>query len=133
MPKLNLFVKLGASTLLLSLASILAIGTPTNLQAQETDGNSTIEDIEEDASDAVGETVTVRGGVNKIEGNTFKIAEEGFLQGSEVLVINATGEELPEIPDLDNELELQVTGEVGTFTTADNVVLIYYQQNSFVL
>jgi hypothetical protein len=118
MPKLNLLAKLGASTLLLSLASVFAFNSPASLQAQETQNNTTIEDLEEEPSDAVGEQVTVRGEVNEVEpGISFEIAEEGFLEGEEVLVINATGEMLPEMPDED--LDLQVTGEVGTFLTAD--------------
>lgn len=118
MSKSNLLIKLGVSTLLLSLASIFAIKAPTSLQAQEIDNNTTIEDIEEDATDAVGEQVTVRGEANEVDpGISFEIAEEGFLQGSEVLVINATGELLPDMPE--DEMEYQVTGEVGTFLTAD--------------
>lgn len=118
MSKSNLLIKLGASTLLLSLVSIFAFNASTSLQAQETESNTTIEDIEEDPTNAVGETVTVRGAVNEVEpGISFKIAEEGFLEGSEVLVLNATGELFPNSPT--NDLELQVTGEVGTFITAD--------------
>ena len=82
MSKSNLLIKLGASTLLLSLASIFAIKTPTGLQAQETDGNTTIENLENDGSDLVGEQVTVRGEANEVDpGISFEIAEEGFLQG----------------------------------------------------
>ena len=115
---LNLLTKLGVSTLVLSLASVFAFNSPAILQAQETENNTTIEDLEEEPSDAVGEEVTVRGGVNEVEpGVSFEIAEEGFLEGDEVLVINATGEMLPEMPE--GDLDLQVTGEVGTFLTAD--------------
>ena len=118
MSNLNLFIKLGASTLVLSLASVFALNSPASLQAQETENNTTIEDIEEEPSDALGEQVTVRGEVNEVEpGISFEISEEGFLEGSEVLVINSTGEMLPEMPG--DDLELQVTGEVGTFLTAD--------------
>ena len=89
-----------------------------DLQAQESEGNTTIEDIEENPAEAVGEQVTVRGEINEVEPDiSFEIAQEGFLEGEEVLVINATGEMLPEMPDED--LNLQVTGEVGTFLTAD--------------
>ena len=117
MSRLNLFIKLGASALVLSLASVFAFNSPA-LQAQESDSNTTIEDLEEDASDAVGEQVTVKGEINEVEpGVSFEISEEGFLEGSEVLVINAMGEMLPEMPE--GDLELQVTGEVGTFLTAD--------------
>lgn len=118
MSKLNLLIKLGASTLFLSLISVLAFNSPTSLQAQETESNTTIEELENDATDVEGEEVTVRGEVNEVEpGVSFEISEEGLFQGSEVLVINATGEMLPEMPE--DDLDLQVTGKVGTFVTAD--------------
>lgn len=118
MSKLNSLLKLATGALVISLASVFAINNPSYLQAQETDDNTTIEDLENDASDVVGEQVTVRGEANEVDpGISFEIAEEGFLQGSEVLVINATGEMLPDMPE--DELEYQVTGEVGTFLTAD--------------
>lgn len=117
----NLLIKLGASALVLSLGSIFALNTITGLQAQETD-STTIDDIEEDTTDVVGETVTVRGEVSDVEpGVSFTINEEGFLQGSEVLVVNVSGEMLPEAPEED--LKLQVTGEVGQFVYADAIAL----------
>ena len=116
MSRLNLLIKLGASTLLVSLVSVLAINVPI-IQAQETEDNTTIEDLEEDATDAVGEQVTVRGEVNEVEpGVSFQISEEGFLEGSEVLVLNVSGEMMPEVAE---DVGLQVTGEVGTFVYAD--------------
>lgn len=118
MTNFNLLFKLGASALVLSLASVFAISSPNKIQAQETDSNTTIEEIENNNSDAMGEQVTVRGEVNEVEpGVSFQIAEEGFLEGSEVLVVNVSGEMLPEMPDED--LELQVTGELGQFVYAD--------------
>lgn len=118
MTKFNSLFKLSTSALFLSLVSVLAIATSPNLQAQEADSNTTIEDLEEDATDALGEQVTVRGEVNEVEpGVSFQISEEGFLEGSEVLVVNVSGEPLPMMPDED--LELQVTGELGEFVYAD--------------
>ncbi len=117
MSKLNLSFKLGTGAVILSLASVFATD-PASLQAQETDSNTTIEEIEEDNADATGKQVTVRGEVNEVEpGISFQISEEGFLEGSEVLVVNVSGEMLPEMPDED--LELQVTGELNQFVYAD--------------
>ncbi len=117
MSKLNLSFKLGTGAVILSLASVFATD-PASLQAQETDSNTTIEEIEEDNADATGQQVTVRGEVNEVEpGISFQISEEGFLEGSEVLVVNVSGEMLPEMPDED--LELQVTGELNQFVYAD--------------
>ena len=116
--QLNLLAKLGTGALILSLVSVLAFDKQADLQAQETENNATIEEIENDNSGKMGEQVTVRGEVNEVEpGVSFQIAEEGFLEGSEVLVLNVSGETLPEMPDED--LELQVTGELGEFIYAD--------------
>lgn len=113
----DLLIKLGIGTLALSLASAFAIGE-SKLQAQEPNGNTTIEEIEEEPSDAIGEQVTVRGEISEVQsGVSFTITEEGFLEGDEVLVINVSDEMLPVIPE--EELELQVTGEVGEFVYAD--------------
>lgn len=119
MSNFNLLTKLGASALVLSLASVFATTTPASLQAQETEGNTTIEDIEENPTEALGEEVTVRGQVeDEVEpGRTFTLDAEGFLEGEEVLVLNVSGEMLPEMPE--EQLELQVTGEVGSFVYAD--------------
>ncbi|WP_036480351.1 hypothetical protein [Myxosarcina sp. GI1] len=116
--KNNLLIKLGASTLVLSLASVFGTIIPTSLQAQETDSSTTIEDIEENPTAALGEEVTVRGQVEEVEPDmSFTINEEGFLEGDDVLVLNVSGEMLPEMPD--EQLELQVTGELGEFVYAD--------------
>ena len=116
--KLNLLTKLGTGALILSLASVWVSNKHTTLQAQETPSNTTLEEIESGDSNALGERVTVRGQVNEVEpGISFQISEEGFLEGDEVLVINVSGEMLPEMPEED--LELQVTGELGEFVYAD--------------
>ena len=118
MPKFNLLSKLGTSALIISLASAFAVSSSSPLQAQETDDNATIEEIENLNSGQMGEQVTVRGEVNEVEpGVSFEIAEDGFLQGSEVLVLNVSGNDLPETTDED--VNLQVTGELGEFTYAD--------------
>lgn len=117
MSESNLLLKLGTGAVILSLVSVFTTNS-TSLQAQETNSNTTIEEIEEGDANAVGEQVTVRGEVNEVEpGVSFQITEEGFLEGDEVLVINVSGEMLPEMPDED--LELQVTGELGQFVYAD--------------
>lgn len=118
MSKLNTLLKLGSGVLIISIASVFAIDSSNNLQAQQTDSNATIEEIENGNLAEMGEQVTVRGEVNEVEpGVSFQISEEGFLEGSEVLVINVSGEPLPMMPDED--LELQVTGELGEFVYAD--------------
>lgn len=105
-----------SSALLLALTAILVGGEYSHLQAQEVDGNTTIEDIEEE-NVVVGEEVTVRGEVEEVEsGVSFVIEEEGILEGDKVLVINVSEQIIPEGSD---DLKLQVTGEIGTLVLAD--------------
>ncbi|MDJ0635082.1 MAG: hypothetical protein QNJ34_17965, partial [Xenococcaceae cyanobacterium MO_188.B29] len=115
MSKYNLINK--SSTLLLVLATIFTVGQYQSLQAQETDSNVTIEDIAEEDNVALGEEVTVRGEVTEVEpGMSFILQEEGLFEGDEVLVINVSQQMLPEQQD---NLELQVTGEKGMLVVAD--------------
>lgn len=117
MSKSNLLIKFGAGALLLSLVSVVT-ATPT-IQAQETDSNTTIEELEEGATDLIGEEVTVRGEISEIEpGMSFTINEGGDLfADGDVLVINVSGEMFPQMAAED--IQMQVTGEVGQFVYAD--------------
>ena len=112
----NLLIK-QSSILLLSLATVFATASHQQLKAQETEGNTTIEELSEGEDVVVGEEVTVRGEATEIDpGISFVMQEEGFLEGDEVLVINVSDKTLPEGVD---DLPLQVTGEVGTLVLAD--------------
>ena len=116
MSNYNLLIKQG-SVLLLSLGAIFATGEYHKLEAQEAEGNTTIEEISEDEGTVIGEEVTVRGETEEVEaGVSFVIEEEGFLQGDEVLVINVSEQTIP--PGAE-DLPLQVTGELGTLVYAD--------------
>ena len=116
MSNYNLFIKQG-SVLLLSLAAVFTTAKYQELRAQESEGNTTIEEITEGEEVVAGEEVTVRGEVEEVEsGRSFTIQEDGFLEGDEVLVINVSERDIP--PGTD-DLPLQVTGEVGTLVLAD--------------
>ncbi len=111
-------VKLGTGALFVSLVSIFGVVESNKLQAQEIEENTTIDEITEDENVVVGEEVTVRGEVEEFEpGVSFVLEEEGFLEGDEVLVINVSAEPVPVLPS--DDLELQVTGEVGNLVLAD--------------
>lgn len=109
---------IGTSSIsLLALALVFTAIEGQGLQAQETDSNTTIEEISEDEDNASGEEVTVRGEVEEVEpGISFVLQEEGFLEGDEVLVINVSEQVITE--DAEN-LKLQITGELGTLVLAD--------------
>lgn len=112
----SLFIKQG-SVLLLSLATVFTTAKYQNLRAQETEGNTTIEEITEGEEVVAGEEVTVRGEVEEVESAiSFTIQEDGFLEGDEVLVINVSEQDLPAEAE---DLPLQITGEVGTLVFAD--------------
>lgn len=116
MSNYNLLIKQG-SVLLLSLVTLFATAKYQKMQAQETEGNTTIEEISEEENAVAGEEVTVRGEIEEVEpGMSFVIQEEGFLEGDEVLVINVSEQIIPEGAE---ELPLQITGEVGTLVMAD--------------
>ena len=111
-------VKLGTGALFVSLVSVFGVVESNKLQAQEIEENTTIDEIADDEDVVIGEEVTVRGEVEEFEpGVSFVLEEEGFLEGDEVLVINVSAEPVPVLPSED--LELQVTGEVGNLVLAD--------------
>lgn len=116
MAKYQLLINQG-SAILLGIATIFVTTEYSNLQAQETDGNATIEEIAEDEQTALGEEVTVRGEVEEVEpGISFAIAEEDLFEEDSVLVINVSEQVVPEDAE---DLRLQVTGELGTLVLAD--------------
>ena len=116
MPNYNLFIKQG-SVILLTLATVFTTAKYQKLQAQEAEGNTTIEEITEGEEVVAGEEVTVRGEVEEVEsGISFTIQEDGFLEGDEVLVINVSEQDIPTEAE---DLPLQITGEIGTLVFAD--------------
>jgi hypothetical protein len=71
----------------------------------------TISDITGDSEAYYGQTVTVEGNVDEfINIRSFVIGETGFLTRNQLLVINATGEELP--LDVLKDIRVSITGVV---------------------
>ena len=117
MSQYKTLIHLGTTALVISLISIFATVETQKVKAQETDSNTTIEEISEEEDNTVGKEVTVRGKVVEVEpGVSFTLEEEGFLEGDKVLVINVSGKMLPPVSD---ELGLQVTGEVKRLVLID--------------
>lgn len=107
---------LKSSALSLALATTLISVETQALQAQETESNTSIEEIAEQEA-TLGEEVTVRGEVEEVEtGRSFVIQEEDLFEEDEVLVINVSEQVVPESAE---DLRLQVTGEVGSLVLAD--------------
>lgn len=88
--------------------------TPENSQ----DDNVTTAELSENITSYLGETVTIRGELQEVVGNyTFMLNDEQLFGGADVLVINASGEEVRLVEG--DDTELQVTGEVREFLRAD--------------
>jgi hypothetical protein len=84
----------------------------------ETQQNVPAEQVAEETNELIGQTVTVRSEVVRSLGsNAFTINDQQFLNQEGILVVNATGQPLPVLPDEDTKL--QVTGEVRQFVLAD--------------
>lgn len=111
-------LKLGAA-----IALVLAVLLPLShrVASQQVEQNTTVEDVENNSDQLLGQTVTVRGAVEDLEsGLSFIIKDEdlfGLIDDAEVLVINRTGALLPIRPN--DDIELQVTGQVGQLVLAE--------------
>ena len=118
MSQYKTLINVGTTALVLSLISLFTTVETQNLQAHETDSNTTIEEVAEEEDNVVGTEVTVRGKVVEVEPNiSFTLEEEGFLEGDRVLVINVSDKMLPEVAS--DDMGLQVTGELGRLVLAD--------------
>ncbi|MEC4805223.1 MAG: hypothetical protein SAJ12_16400 [Jaaginema sp. PMC 1079.18] len=80
--------------------------------------NVTTEELSENTNDYIGQTVSVRGEVNELVGDTaFLMDEDQIFGGEEILVFNASEERLV-LPE-GEETKVQVTGEVQELVAAD--------------
>jgi len=107
--------------IVLALLAVLLPACATNqpeaavTQAEE---NVTTEEVAEDTESLIGQTITVRDEVEATEEpNTFKLTDDELFGDEEVLVINASG--TPFVLPADDDVEVQVTGEVRQFVLAD--------------
>ncbi|MGG6240032.1 hypothetical protein ACQ4N7_15515 [Nodosilinea sp. AN01ver1] len=88
-------------------------------QTETSDGTTNVqtEEITENTEGYIGQTVTVRSEpVEKVGDNSFTVSDEQFFGSEPILVINASGEPLL-LPE--DDVEVQVTGEVRNFVIAD--------------
>jgi hypothetical protein len=86
--------------------------------SQATENNVTTEDLSDDLSNYLGQTVTVREEAEEvIDESAFLMNEDQLFGGEEILVINASGEPLYLAEG--DDTDVQVTGEVREFVLAD--------------
>ncbi|WP_052055288.1 hypothetical protein [Myxosarcina sp. GI1] len=97
---------------LLSAAVLLPFGVNGNSQvnAQSAETNVTLEEINDNTNKWLGKTVTVTGTIENLNDSTFTIENEAYLDSERILVINRSGEPIPQLPE--KNIALQVTGEV---------------------
>ncbi|MCT7956236.1 hypothetical protein [Laspinema palackyanum] len=116
---------MGVAIALAVMTATLVPGLPRKAEAQmgTSPTNSsviTLEDVAGSPEEFYGQTVTIRGDFQEsIDENAFKLTRDGFLffGGSEVLVVNNTGQ--PIVPPENENISLQVTGEVRQMRVAE--------------
>lgn len=108
---------------LVTAASIFLLPACTGPQSTTTpseESNVTTEELADEPASYEGKEVTVRGEVDKtVDETSFLIDDGNLFEGEGILVINATSEPFA-IPDA-GDSEVQVTGEVETFSSASTV------------
>jgi hypothetical protein len=110
-------IRLGALALSL-MAILLPACTNETTTREEALENVTTQQVSEETSNYVGETVTIRGDVNEVVGDaSFLMDDEQLLGGEEILIVNASGEGIT-LPEGEGS-QVQVTGEVKNFVIAD--------------
>ena len=107
-----------SKALALALAAIIlpaCTETADNVTQQEKE-NVTAEEVADNTNKYIGQSVTIRtNAINKISPTTFAVTDDDFFGGDTILVVNATGDTQP----LPEDTELQITGEVKKFASAD--------------
>ncbi|HHP7232349.1 MAG TPA: hypothetical protein ACFCUY_15990, partial [Xenococcaceae cyanobacterium] len=77
-----------------------------------------IDEVRANTDQWLGKTITVTGTVEQLlEGSAFTMENEAYLDADRLLVINRSGEPIPELPETD--IALQVTGRVAKVDQAE--------------
>lgn len=116
---------LGVAIALAVITAAFVPGLPRKAEAQmgtypTNSSVITLENVAGSPEEFYGQTVTIRGDFQEsIDENAFKLTRGGFLffGGSEVLVVNNTGK--PIVPPENENISLQVTGEVRQMRVAE--------------
>ncbi len=116
---------MGVAIALALMTAAFIPGLPRKAEAQmgTYPANSSVislEDVAGSPEEFYGQTVTIRGDFKEsVDENAFKLTRGGFLffGGSEVLVVNNTGQ--PIVPPENENISLQVTGEVRQMRVAE--------------
>lgn len=102
------------------LAFLLPLEAHNNRQvyAQSSAENSTLENIIDDTDNWVGKTVTITGTLDELkDDNTFTLGADNYFDSDRLLIVNESGEPLPELPE--ENIPLRITGKVDTVSTEE--------------
>ena len=98
---------------LFGLALMLPFEVQSNKQAaaQSTKKSNTMEEIINNADDWVGKTITITGAIDERKNNhSFTLEGDNYFDSERILIINESGEPLPELPT--ENTNLRITGKV---------------------
>ncbi|MFZ1025496.1 MAG: hypothetical protein WAN66_04680 [Limnoraphis robusta] len=110
-------IRLGAIALSLMALLLPACTNETTTREQALE-NVTTQQVSEETSNYIGQTVTIRGDVNEVVGEaSFLMDDEQLLGGEEILIVNASGKKIT-LPEGEGT-QVQVTGEVRNFVIAE--------------
>ncbi|MGB3308136.1 MAG: hypothetical protein WBA86_00220 [Nodosilinea sp.] len=116
-PQRRLFQSTLAIGLIAGLMGACAEDTPVT-QTPSGATNVQTEDVSDNTESYIGQVVTIRSEPVEVVGDSsFTVSDEQFFGTEPILVINASGELLV-LPE-DDDVEVQVTGEVRNFVLAD--------------
>ena len=103
---------------LFSAALLLPLQVNSSKQAHAQTSDSTVENIIDNTEEWVGKSVTITGTLDELkDDNTFTMEADGYLDSDRLLVINESGEPLPELPE--ENTTLRITGKVDTVSTEE--------------
>lgn len=106
---------LGSSSLAIALLFTIFLGACTSEEKNpNADSNVTAEEVAEQTDAVKGQIVTVRSAVQQKVGETAFTLDN---DGEEILVVNTSGK--PFVLPAEDDLDIQATGEVKTFTLVD--------------
>ena len=113
-------MKYSAFWFLFSLALLLPlqINSSKQVHAQSSSENSTLENIIDHTDNWVGKTVTITGTIDELkDDNTFTLEADNYFDSDRLLIVNESGEPLPELPE--ENITLRITGRVDTVGTEE--------------
>lgn len=112
-------MKYSAFWFLFSLALLLPIQINSSKQVHaQSSEDSTLENIIDNTDNWIGQTVTITGTLDELkDDNTFTLEADNYFDSDRLLVVNESGEPLPELPE--SNITLRITGKVDTVGTEE--------------